>query len=144
MVRVPVLSNTIVDILRDGSKTVLLRINSPFLAETLVDMEATSGTAKPNACGQEITITVTIRYIAKAIVSHNAIHVKNVPKPNTNAIMVSHLAATSARRCDLDFCFWASCTIFITLDKEASSPIPLDRKSTRLNSSQVAISYAVF
>src|SRR5690625_1492431 len=98
LVSVPVLSNTMVVIFRDASKAVLFRINRPFLAETLVDIAATNGTANPSACGQEITITVTIRSIAKAIVSPNANHVKNVPKPNTNAIMVSHLAATSARR----------------------------------------------
>src|SRR5690625_6886355 len=98
MVRVPVLSNTIVDILRDASKAVLLRINSPFLAETLVDMEATSGTANPNACGQEITITVTIRYIAKAIVSPNANKVKNITKHKTNAILVIHMLDTFTYR----------------------------------------------
>src|SRR5690554_5626845 len=85
LVSVPVLSNTIVVIFREDSKAVLLRINNPFLADILVDIAATNGTARPKACGQEITITVTIRSIANAIVSPNANHVKKVPKPNTRS-----------------------------------------------------------
>src|SRR5699024_10294483 len=63
-VKVPVLSKTTAFRLRASSKFVRLRINNPFLAEIDVDTATTSGAANPNACGQVITITVTIRSTA--------------------------------------------------------------------------------
>src|SRR5699024_5700793 len=42
------------------------RINKPFLRAMEVDLDVTSGVAKPSACGQAIIKTVTIRSKAKS------------------------------------------------------------------------------
>ena len=59
----------------------------------------TSGTARPNACGQEITNTVTSRSTANAGSPRRAIHAMNVTAPAAMAAMVSQNAARSARAC---------------------------------------------
>jgi len=63
---VPVLSNTIVVIFLAFSNDVLFFMSSPFLAANDVDLATTNGTANPKACGQQITITVTILAMAKS------------------------------------------------------------------------------
>src|ERR1017187_6493920 len=64
IVSVPVLSKTTVVIFLEFSNAILLLINNPCLADNAVDLATTNGTANPKACGQQITITVTILSIA--------------------------------------------------------------------------------
>ena len=111
---VPVLSNTIVVIFLAFSKAVLFLISNPLFAASAVDLATTNGTAKPNACGQQITITVTILSIANASVCPVKYQYKNVVIPETIAIIVNHFAAVSANNCVFDFEFCASCTSLIT------------------------------
>ena len=66
LVSVPVLSKTTVSRWRAFSNWILLRISRPLRADTAVIIATTSGTASPRACGQVMTITVTIRSRAKA------------------------------------------------------------------------------
>jgi hypothetical protein len=68
-------------------------------------LATTSGTANPNAWGQQITITVTILSIANARSFPDKYHTRNVIIPATIAISVNHLAALSANSCVLDFDF---------------------------------------
>ena len=86
LVNVPVLSKSKTEILRDSSKAVRFRINKPFCADTAVDIATTNGIANPNACGQAITITVTI--LSKAYTNGNPKNnqTASVPKPIANAI----------------------------------------------------------
>ena len=69
IVSVPVLSKTMVVMRRAFSKAVLFLMSNPLCAESAVDLATTKGTAKPKACGQQITITVTMRSMANAKVS---------------------------------------------------------------------------
>ena len=71
-VRVPVLSKTMVSISRARSKAARSRISSPLRAVRLVLTATTSGTARPRAWGQQMTITVTMRSSAKARLSPTA------------------------------------------------------------------------
>ena len=102
-------------ILRASSKAVRLRISRPLLAEIDVEMATTNGMATPSAWGQAVTITVTMRSMAKAVSLPSHSHAASVPKPPTSDTAVSQPAARSARVwvCDLVFC--ASLTIFTTL-----------------------------
>ena len=86
VVNVPVLSNRSAVIFLDSSKAVLLRINKPFCADTAVEMATTRGIAKPNAWGQAITITVTIRSNANTNGYPAISQTANVPKPTDKAI----------------------------------------------------------
>src|SRR6185295_10480846 len=67
IVRVPVLSKMMVVIFLEFSKAVLFFMSKPFLADSDVEMATTKGTAKPKACGQQMTITVTILSNAKTM-----------------------------------------------------------------------------
>ena len=116
-VNVPVLSKTIVVIFLAFSKAVRFFISNPFFADKAVDFATIRGTANPNACGQQITITVTILSIAKANDCPVIYQYKNVAIPASNAIMVNHFAALSANNCVFDLEFCASCTNLITCDK---------------------------
>ena len=116
-VSVPVLSKTIVVIFLAFSKAVLFLISKPFFADNAVDFATTNGTAKPKACGQQITITVTILSIANAKDCPVKYQYKKVPIPATIAITVNHFAAVFASNCVLDFDFCASSTNFITCER---------------------------
>src|SRR6185437_2834793 len=102
-VSVPVLSNTRVVIFLASSKADLFFISSPFFADKAVDLATTSGTANPRACGQQITMTVTIRSIENARSFPDSHHTRKVAIPATMAISVSQRAAVSASNCVLDF-----------------------------------------
>ena len=74
------------DIFLDSSNAVLFRISKPFCAETAVEIATTSGMASPKACGQAITITVTILSKAYTNGKPKASQTANVPKPITKAM----------------------------------------------------------
>ena len=78
-------------------------------------MATTKGIARPNACGQAITITVTIRSNAYTNGNPRINQTANVPKPMAKAMYVNHFAALSERFCIRDFVFCASSTILMTL-----------------------------
>ena len=106
LVRVPVLSKMMVVSFLAFSKAVRFLINNPCVADAVVEMATTKGMATPKACGQDVTMTVTILSSAKAK-SLFAYHTMNVATPITMEIMVSHLATLSARFCVWDFAFCA-------------------------------------
>ena len=108
IVNVPVLSNTIVVTLLEFSKAVRFLISNPFCADKVVDFATTNGTAKPKACGQQITITVTILSIENVKSFPAKFHIRKVVMPAAIAINVSHCAALSASNCVFDFDFCAS------------------------------------
>ena len=99
------LSKTIVVIRRAFSKAVLFLMSKPLCAESAVDFATTNGTAKPKACGQQITITVTMRSMANAKVSPVKYQYKKVEMPENIAMNVNHFAALSAKSWvfDLEF-----------------------------------------
>src|SRR5205814_9509170 len=88
-VNVPVLSNTNVVIFLEFSNAVLFLISNPFFADCAVDLATANGTASPKACGQQITITVTILSTAKARSLPEKNQTANVAMPAAIAIMVS-------------------------------------------------------
>src|SRR5699024_6272157 len=115
-VSVPVLSNTTRSNLNALSNATLFRINKPSLAAMEVDLDVTSGVAKPSACGQAIINTVTIRSKAKSkspLVHQTA----KVIIPTTTATQNNHLPAISAKPWAFDFDFSASLTNLITWDR---------------------------
>src|SRR3989338_8121816 len=61
LVKVPVLSKSTVSIVRAASRAILCLTRKPLCAALVVDIDATKGTASPNACGQAITRTATRR-----------------------------------------------------------------------------------
>ena len=83
-VKVPVLSKTMAVRLRASSSPRRSRTRSPPRAPRVVEMAITNGTARPRACGQEITSTVTSRSTAKAGSPRRAIHATNVSAPATD------------------------------------------------------------
>lgn len=120
-VSVPVLSKIIVVIFLAFSNAVLFFISKPFFAESDVEIATTNGTASPKACGQQITITVTILSSANTAglpaIDHQK---KNVMNPETSATIVRILAALSASNWVFDFAFWASFTSPITRERYES------------------------
>ena len=67
-------------------------------AARAVDTATTSGTARPSACGQAITITVTVRSMAKAkSFPIRKVQMNIVTAPPNRAMKVSHCAARPAR-----------------------------------------------
>jgi hypothetical protein len=134
-VSVPVLSKTTASMSRAFSNAIRLRTSSPLPAASAVDTATTSGIARPSACGQAMTITVTARSIANDSGFPSAIHVPNVSAPPPRATIVSHMAARSARSCvfDLDSCAcrtssttWArndSAPVRLTVTTRAPSPL---------------------
>ena len=102
-------------ILRASSKAVRLRMSRPLRAEMAVEMATTNGMATPSAWGQAVTITVTMRSMAKAAPLPSHSHTASVPRPPASETAVSQPAARSARVWVCDLVFWASATIFTTL-----------------------------
>src|SRR5699024_4090271 len=90
-VRVPVLSKTTASNFLAPSKLERFRISNPCLAEREVETAKTSGAAKPSACGQVITITVTIRSKATSKAYPSASQKNNVIKPDASATTNSQL-----------------------------------------------------
>jgi hypothetical protein len=84
------------------SKAVRFRMSSPLLAESDVDTATTSGTARPSACGHVMTITVTMRSIAKSSGRPAASQATRVADPAPSAMIVSQNAARFARSCVFD------------------------------------------
>ena len=72
LVSVPVLSNSTVSIVRIRSRARRSLTRMPALADTAVDSEMTSGIARPRACGQAITSTVTVLTIGVVDVAGDA------------------------------------------------------------------------
>ena len=66
LVRVPVLSNSTASTCRMRSSARRSLTRMPALADTAVDSEITSGMARPRACGQAMTSTVTVRTTASS------------------------------------------------------------------------------
>ena len=62
----------------------------------LVLTATTSGTASPSACGQAMTMTVTMRSTANGTSAPSASQTKSVAPPTESAIQVSHCAARFA------------------------------------------------
>src|SRR5699024_1179008 len=85
-VSVPVLSKTTAFKPLAPSKLARLRISKPCLAEIEVETATTSGAAKPSACGQVITMTVTSRSRATSKEYHNASQMNKVINPEARAI----------------------------------------------------------
>ena len=77
LVSVPVLSNRTVSTVRIRSSARRSLTRMPFFADTAVDSAITSGMARPRACGQAITSTVTVRTMASST-SPSAHHTTNV------------------------------------------------------------------
>ena len=98
-VSVPVLSNTIASSWRARSNAARSRIKSPLRADNAVDTATTNGTARPRACGQVITMTVTMRSSAKLNARPAPSHATSVTVPQPTAMRVSHMAARFARSC---------------------------------------------
>jgi len=83
----------------------------------LVLTATTSGTARPRAWGQAITITVTARSMAKAKSRPSVSHTNRVAKPPPSAMAVSHTAARLARSWLRERDSWAFRTISMTCDR---------------------------
>ncbi len=73
-------------------------MSNPFRADSDVETETTSGMARPSACGQAMTMTLTVRDSAKSasspMMTSQAMRVAN---PTVTAVMVRKRAARSAR-----------------------------------------------
>ena len=113
-VRVPVLSNTITWRSFARSKACRSLIRRPDFAARVVETATTSGTARPRACGQAMTMTVAIRSIAKSRLSPRRNQPKKVIAPTERAIRVRRRAARFARSCARDLLSWAFRTSSIT------------------------------
>ena len=87
-VNVPVLSNSTISIVLAASRASRCFTRKPLRAALVVDMDATRGTASPNACGQAITRTATRRATANAISAPAASQATSVIVPPTTAITV--------------------------------------------------------
>ena len=87
----------------------------------------TSGTARPRACGQEITSTVTRRSTANAGSPRTVIHATNVAAPATMAAMVSQNAARSAKACAREREDCACSTRRMMPARAVCSPVPVTR-----------------
>lgn len=83
-VSVPVLSNSTVSTVRIRSRASRSFTRIPDRAETAVEIEMTSGIARPSACGHEITSTVTLRSTASDAFPITA-HTMNVTTPTVTA-----------------------------------------------------------
>ena len=77
LVSVPVLSNSTASTVRIRSSASRSLTRIPALAATAVDSAITSGMARPRACGQAITSTVTVRTTASST-SPSAVQTTNV------------------------------------------------------------------
>ncbi len=98
LVNVPVLSKIIAWIFLACSNAFLFLMSKPFFAESAVETAITRGTASPRACGQAITITVTVLDKAKLkLCPVNTSHTNIVNAPAVIAIIVNQNAALLAR-----------------------------------------------
>ena len=87
-VSVPVLSKATTRVSRARSKASRLRTKMPCWADMAVAFTMTSGIAKPNACGQAITITGTMRVSAKSGAKPRKSQTLRVSDPAPSAINV--------------------------------------------------------
>ena len=72
-------------------------MSTPAFAARSVEMETTSGIARPSACGQAITSTVTVR-ITASVGLPTMLHTTAVIAADPSANQNSHAAARSAMR----------------------------------------------
>ena len=101
-------------------------MSRPFFAASAVETATTSGTARPRACGQAMTMTVTVRSMANAkSLPMRTCQMKKVITPPPKATMVSHSAAVLARSWVFDLLSWACLTRSMTCDRNESLPVPL-------------------
>src|SRR5699024_8873426 len=84
-VSVPVLSNTTASKSFAPSKFVRLRINKPCFADNDVETATTNGAANPSACGQVITITVTMRSNATSKEHPKSSQIASLMNPEASA-----------------------------------------------------------
>src|ERR1035437_5342898 len=125
-VSVPVLSKMTACSFLAPSNETRLRMSRPFFAASAVETATTSGTARPKACGQAMTITVTVRSMANAkSLPMRTSQTKRVITPPPKATIVSHRAAVLARSWVFDLLSWACLTRSMTCDKNESLPAPL-------------------
>ncbi len=89
----------------------------------VVEMDATSGTARPNACGHAITRTATSRSVANTIPASAKSQSTNVRVPAASAMPVRYRAALSESIWSRDLLACASATRRITPAKKVCSPI---------------------
>ena len=126
MVRVPVLSNTTVSIVRMLSRASRSFTSTPAFAARSVAIDTTRGMARPSACGQAITSTVMVRTTASSVrpMSTQTIAVMTAePSANQN----SQAAARSAMRCAREVEFCASATSLLIPARAVSSPTAVTR-----------------
>ena len=121
-VRVPVLSKTTACRSLARSKAARSRMSSPLRADSDVETATTKGTASPSACGQAITITVTVRSSAKAKSLPKASHTPRVAPPPPSATSVSQNAARFAKSWVRERVSCARRTSSMTCARYVSSP----------------------
>ena len=109
-VRVPVLSNRTTSMVRIRSRAIRSLIRTPDLAAFSVERAITSGMARPRACGQAMTSTVTVRVTA-SVGWPIAVHTIAVMIAATRANQNSRAAARSANAWAREEDSWASATI---------------------------------
>ncbi len=80
------MSKMTASMLRARSKASRLRTRMPFFADTPVALTVTSGMARPSACGQAMTRTVTVRVTAKLTSPRTAYQVRKVMSPAPTAM----------------------------------------------------------
>ena len=84
LVKVPVLSKSTTSMVRIRSNAMRFLISTPARAACSVEMAITSGMARPRACGQAITRTVTVRMTASSGLPRRD-HVMKVMMPAPSA-----------------------------------------------------------
>ena len=109
LVRVPVLSNKTVLTVRIRSRARRSLTRIPDFAATAVDKAMTSGMARPRACGQAITRTVTVLVMAWSMLP-SAHQVMNVTTAAPRATQNSRAAKRSASAWARLPLAWASAT----------------------------------
>ena len=97
-VRVPVLSKRTTSMVRIRSSAIRSLISTPDFAARSVEMAMTRGIARPRACGQAMTRTVTVRVTASSGLPRAA-HTAAVMSAAVSANQKSSAAARSASAC---------------------------------------------
>ncbi|MGY3490514.1 hypothetical protein ACVW1C_008458 [Bradyrhizobium sp. USDA 4011] len=136
-VSVPVLSNTTALRSRASSNPRRSRTSRPDFAPIVVEIAVTSGTARPSACGQAITSTVTTRVMVKSSDAPSICQTTRVAPPAAIATTVRRNAARSASACARDREVCASSTKRMIPARAVFSPVPVT--STRSEPSLLTV-----
>ena len=124
-VSVPVLSKNTAVTLRASSSPRRSRTSRPWRAPSVVEIATTSGMARPSACGQAITSTVTTRSITNAAGRPASDQPTSVAAAATTATTVSRSAARSASACAREREVCASATSRMMPASAVFSPVPV-------------------